>query len=289
MKLIKYRWLYFLISGVCLLASIFSLIKWQIKPSVDFRGGNLWEISFDKEISRQDWLSFIKSQEGVLETQQTGSGSWLIKSHHAGIEKKQVLGTKVKEKFGSFRELKFESLEPSIGKDLLVKTLMSILLAIVGILLYVSFRFQDKSFGICAVLAMLHDSFVLLGSASLLGHFLGFEVDGLFVTAVLTILSFSVHDTVVIYDSIRELIRFNPKMPFEDIADLAITKTLVRSINNSMTIIFVLVALFLLGGETTRWFSLTLLIGTVSGTYSSTFIAVPLLVVLSGKSREAGN
>jgi len=278
MNFMKYRLWYFLISALCLGLSIFSLFKWRLKLSVDFQGGNLWEIAFEKEVSSTEWLSFIKAKEGILEVQRTENASWLIRSRHTALAEKQKLAAEIEEKFGPFKELRFESLEPSLGKDLLIKTLVSIVLAIMGILLYVSLRFKDKSFGICAVLAMLHDSLILLGSFSLLGHFWGVEIDSLFVTAFLTTLSFSVHDTVVVYDQIRELLHLHSRLEFEQVADLAVSQTIVRSLNNSMTIIFVLIALFLLGGETTHWFSLALLIGTICGTYSSTFTAVPLLV-----------
>ncbi|NIT03420.1 protein translocase subunit SecF, partial [Candidatus Saccharibacteria bacterium] len=137
----------------------------------------------------------------------------------------------------------------------------------------------DLKFGACAILAMFHDSFILLGSFSLLGHFFGVEVDTLFVTAVLTILSFSVHDTVVVYDRIRESQRRLPDTPLVDLVNKAVTETLSRSINNSLTIIFMLIALLLLGGVTIRWFVAALLIGTIAGTYSSTFTAAPLLVI----------
>ena len=135
-------------------------------------------------------------------------------------------------------------------------------------------------------MAMFHDSFVLLGTFSLLGHFKGVEIDTLFVTAVLTILSFSVHDTVVVYDRIRESRKRFPGVDFEDLVDKAVTETLSRSVNNSMTIILMLIALYLLGGTTTKWFVLALLVGTVSGTYSSTFTAAPLLVVWEGLKRK---
>ena len=142
-----------------------------------------------------------------------------------------------------------------------------------------AYRFKSVKFGVCAVLAMLHDTLVLLGSFSLLGHFLGVEVDTLFVTAVLTILSFSVHDTIVVYDRIRESLKLHRQADFTHTVNSAVTTTLTRSVNNSMTIIFMLLSLFLLGGPTIHWFILALLIGTISGTYSSTFTAAPLLVV----------
>ena len=134
-------------------------------------------------------------------------------------------------------------------------------------------------YGVCAVLAMFHDMLVLIGTFSLLGYLLHVEVDVLFVTAVLTILSFSVHDTIVVYDRIRELRRKERGLTYVEMIDTAVTETLSRSLNNSLTIIFMLLALWLLGGETIRWFVFALLIGTITGTYSSTFTAAPLLVI----------
>ena len=176
-------------------------------------------------------------------------------------------------------ELRFDTVGPTLGKELIRKTILGVILASGFILAYVWKQFKQPMYGVCAILAMFHDSFVLLGVFSLLGHFAGVEIDTLFVTAVLTILSFSVHDTVVVYDRIRESRKKFPGIPFPDLADKAITETLSRSINNSMTIIIMLMALYLLGGSTIKWFVLALLVGTVSGTYSSTFTAVPLLVV----------
>ena len=125
---------------------------------------------------------------------------------------------------------------------------------------------------------MLHDSLILIGAFSLLGHFFDVEVDVLFVTALLTTLSFSIHDTIVVYDRIRELKRKHPRSGLEEIANAAVLETLSRSINNSMTIIIMLLSLVVLGGDTIRWFSVALLIGAITGTYSSTFTAVPLLL-----------
>lgn len=147
------------------------------------------------------------------------------------------------------------------------------------LLLYISFAFKQLKYGVCALIAMFHDTIVLLGSFSLLGHFFGVEIDLLFVTAVLTILSFSVHDTIVVFDRIRELSHKNKNVDYVTLVNQAVTETMVRSLNNSLTIIFMLIALFLIGGETTKFFSLALLIGTVTGTYSSTFTAAPLLIV----------
>jgi preprotein translocase subunit SecF len=191
-----------------------------------------------------------------------------------------TIKTTLAEKFEEMpEEVRFETVGPTLGRELLIKTLVAILLAAGTILGYVAWAFKKAKFGACAIIAMFHDSLVMLGIFSLLGHFYGVEVDTLFVTAVLTILSFSVHDTVVVYDRIRESQKRHPGANFVDLVNKAITETLARSLNNSMTIIFMLLALYLLGGETIKWFVFALLIGTISGTYSSTFTAVPLLVL----------
>jgi len=149
--------------------------------------------------------------------------------------------------------------------------------------LFIGTRFKDLSFGASAVLAMFHDAIILVGSFSILGHFFGAEVDALFVTAILTTLSASVHDTVVTFDRIRELRRNTYQLDWVQLANQAISEVIVRSINNSMTIIFMLFSLVVLGGASTRWFATALLIGVVCGTYSSTAVAIPLMLLSKKK------
>ena len=187
----------------------------------------------------------------------------------------------------SVAESRFETLGPVLGQELLTKTVIGVILASLLIAVYIIYQFKDRLFGICALLATAHDSLVILGTFSLLGKFLGVEVDTLFVTAVLTVLSFSVHDTIVVYDRIREKIRLSgAKFESLSVADLervvdgATSETMVRSLNNSLTVIFMLTALSILGGESVRWFAVALLVGTISGSYSSPFVAGPLLIVL---------
>ena len=181
----------------------------------------------------------------------------------------------------------FEFVGPSIGQETIRKTVISIALAVATLLIYISFTFKKLKYGVCAILAMLHDSLILLGSFSLLGHFFAVQVDLLFVTAVLTTLSFSVHDTIVVFDRIRELT--STKAEESDNINQAITDTIVRSLNNSLTIIFMLLALLLMGAASTKHFILALLIGTVIGTYSSTFTAAPLLTVWTKITRRGRN
>lgn len=280
----RFKWLYFLISAIVIVPGIFSLLKWGLKPSIDFTGGTLWELEFTKPVS-SDQLSAIgealkENQVEYSSVQTSGENRVLIKAKPVEREKAISLTSVIAQKAGEKpTELRFDTVGPTLGQELIRKTIIAIGLAAGFILLYVWRQFKDPMFGLCAILAMFHDSLVLLGTFSLLGHFAGVEIDTLYVTAVLTILSFSVHDTVVVYDRIRESQKKFSGVPFVDLVNKAVTETLSRSINNSMTIIFMLIALYLLGGATTKWFIFALLVGTISGTYSSTFTAAPLLVV----------
>lgn len=291
-RFIRYRWLYFLISGIAIIPGIFSLLTWGLKPSIDFTGGTLLELKFKQDIKIQKYEDIRKmlKKKGVetASIQPSGKGMIIIRTKPIFKNETEVIKTTVGKGFKENpQEIRFETVGPILGKELINKTIVGILVASGFILFYVGSRFKEKVYGTCAIIAMFHDSLVLLGIFSLLGHFYNIEVDTLFVTALLTILSFSVHDTVVVYDRIRENQKNFQKQNFEDLANKAITSTLTRSLNNSLTIIFMLLALFLLGGQTIKWFILALLIGTVSGTYSSTFNAVPLLFLWKNYKKKA--
>ncbi len=289
----RFKLLFFLISAIVIVPGVFSLLRWGLRPSIDFTGGTLLELEFTKAISNEPASTEVSAgrQLAIRESldelkidyssvQTSGEKRILIKAKPMTRgEVSSIIGT-VAEKVGEKpAELRFDTVGPTLGKELIKKTLIAILLGAGFILLYVWKQFKEPMYGVCAVLAMFHDSLVLLGVFSLLGHFKGIEIDTLFVTAVLTTLSLSVHDTVVVYDRIRESKKRFPGVLLSSLADKAITETLPRSINNSMTIILMLLALYLLGGSTMKWFVFALLVGTISGTYSSTFIASPLLVV----------
>lgn len=284
MRWMRYRWLYFGLSLAIIVPGLAAMGLWRFKPAIDFTGGSLAEvrITADETTLRQ----LAQEQDISVASVQKTDDTWLLKME--SIDQQQWDNLKLKFP-GQVEELRFETVGPTLGKELLTKTITAVALAAGLILIYIAYRFRSMKFGVCAVVAMLHDTLVLLGSFSILGKVYGVEIDTLFVTAVLTILSFSVHDTIVVYDRIREMRKMYPKLSFEETVDQAVTTTLSRSINNSMTIIFMLLALFLLGGATIRWFVLALLIGTISGTYSSTFTAAPLLVVwerLSSRMRD---
>ncbi len=305
MNWLKYKKLYFLMTLSTIGISIFSLLSWGLKLGVDFKGGSIIEYKFERSISTEDATKALES-EGieVSAIQTTGENSYLFKFPPLSDEEKDkvasiaaglVADNESEESTASGEvisgtdslqdqvlqavpeELRFENVGPSIGPELVKKTIYAIIVAAVAILLWVAYQFKSFKFGISAILAMFHDSFVLIGSFSILGHFFGAEIDFLFVTALLTTLSFSVHDTIVVFDRIRE-IGGKDRDDLVGVANRALTETMVRSLNNSFTIIFMLVALLLLGGTTIKWFAVALLIGTILGTYSSPFVAVPLLV-----------
>jgi len=279
----KYKLVYLAISSFVIIPGIISLLLWGLRPSIDFTGGSLWEIKFNEPVKIEDLSTTLQEQNlEYLPIQVSGENQFLARLKPITEKEKNKTEQVLIDKFGNLEELRFETVGPTLGKELLVKTLTGVLFAAIVILSYVGWRFKDKMYGVSAVIAMFHDSLVLLGIFSLLGHFLNVEVDTLFVTAVLTVLSFSVHDTIVVYDRIRESGAQNKGWRgMEDLANKAVTETMTRSLNNSLTIIFMLTALVVLGGTTVRWFSVALLIGTISGTYSSPFVAVPLLVQAS--------
>jgi len=288
MDWLKYRKIYFGISIILMAIGLFSLLSWGLKLGVDFRGGAILEYKFGRKISTEEATKRIEEQGiKVASVQSIGENAYLFRLPPIKIEQKETVESVLKElgasgpeglrPGGKVEELRFETVGPSIGPELVKKTIYAISISAAVILLWVAFQFKSFKFGTSAILAMFHDSFILIGAFSLLGHYLDIEVDFLFVTALLTTLSFSVHDTIVVYDRIRESQKLHSGTVL-DLANRAITETMVRSLNNSFTIVFMLIALLLLGGTTIKWFSVALLIGTVLGTYSSPFVAVPLLV-----------
>lgn len=272
----KYWWLYFAISLAVILPGSYSLIRYGLVPSIDFTGGStiIWDTTASDGVIKEAatatkvTIRSVTAKNGIV----TVNTNPIDKDLYAEFKAKVGTTTTVTER-------QFDTVGPALGAELIRKTLYGIVLGATLIMLYVAYRFKNIKFGISAILAMLHDSLVVLGIFSLLGHFAHVEVDTLFVTALLTVLSFSVHDTIVVYDRIRELKKHHAYLDFDQIVNRAVVETMGRSLNNSLTIIFMLLAMYLLGGETTKWFIFALLIGTISGTYSSTFTAAPILIV----------
>ncbi len=280
MNIIKNKNWFFAISLLLLIPSIVALALWGLKPNIDFTGGSLLEVKVvgQKQLTPQNIKKEAAITYDVDQIQATADNQFLLRGEEINNEKKEQVLERLAQ-LGEVTEIKFETVGPILGRELILKTVNAIILVAAIIIIYVWSQFKDIKFGVCAILGMFHDSLILLGAFSILGHFWQVEVDVLFVTALLTTLSFSIHDTIVIYDRIRALRRKEKRLSFSQVANLAILETLARSINNSLTIIFMLLALVVLGGVTIKWFSVALLIGAVAGTYSSTFTAVPLLVL----------
>lgn len=269
MNWMKYLPVYFLISALAIIPSVYSLVRYGLSLSIEFTGGSRITLAAPATASAQI-ISALDKYSSSVET--SDQNKITFKTREISQEEVQKL-------IPQYSLEDFERIGPSLGKETIRKTINALLISSFLLLLYISSAFKQFKYGLCAILAMLHDSIILIGSFSLLGHFYGVEVDLLFVTAVLTILSFSVHDTIVVYDRIRELSHKEKGIDFVSLVNQAVGETMIRSLNNSLTIIFMLLAMFLIGGETTKFFSLALLIGTVTGTYSSTFTAAPLLVL----------
>lgn len=261
---------------------------WGLRLSIDFTGGSRIILLFDKTVNQQTQNivkdTFNKEKIEIV-TVQPSDKRLIIRTKPIDEKQDTNLLTKLRSNIGSVKQDEFETIGPSIGSEITLNALKAILLASVLIILYIAWSFRTVPkptsswrFGICAVIALIHDVLVLVGIFSLLGHFAGVEIDSLFVTALLTVIGFSVHDTIVVFDRIRENLRRTIDLPFPQIVNDSILQTLVRSLNTSLTAILVLFTLLIFGGTTMRWFIVALLIGITSGTYSSIFNAAPLLV-----------
>lgn len=284
MNLMKHKKIFFFLSAIVLVPGLISLLIFGLKPAIDFIGGSLLEVKLVEEKSVENFQETVLKEQLkdvfiVNSVQKTGEGSLIFRGNEITNEQKDIALDLLQTELGDLAVLRFETVGPVLGQELLKKTVTAILIVAGVIIFYIWQQFHDLKYGISAVLAMFHDSLILLGIFSLLGHFKNVEVDVLFVTAVLTTLSFSIHDTVVVYNRIRELKKKHRHLSLTEIANAAVWKTLNRSVNDSITIILMLLALVLLGGDTIRNFSFALLVGAITGTYSSSFTAVPILLV----------
>ncbi len=284
---LKYTWLYILISSFVIGVGIISMMLWGFRVSIDFTGGTNLQYRLSKSVAPNEIkIVFVKNRVEIVNFNLTGQ---TLTARTKALDQNQetILRNDLQKSFGiTVQVQKVETVGPVLGKETMVKTAIASAIAILAILIYMSFAFRGFDFALSAILAMIHDFLVVVGTYALFSHFLGAELDTLFVTAVLTSMSFSVHDTIIIFDKIREYRRLEGISSIEHSANKALTETLVRSLNNSMTIIFMLLALTLLGGSSIRFFVATLLVGTITGTYSSPFIATPILVWLEKRKKQ---
>lgn len=283
----RFNWLYALISTVVIGAGLYSMLTFGYRFSIDFTGGTTLAYQVKNSVQTTDLEKSISAKKiKVVSMRTEGQVIRMQLSAITDAQEKEIQADTARFSKGKVQVLRYETVGPTLGKETGQKTIIAVLIAITGILLYMSFAFKGFHFALAAVLAMVHDFLVVLGSYSLLSRFFGAEFDLMFVTALLTTMSFSVHDTIVIFDKVREFTRGSTGgSTIEALTDRAVTETMIRSLNNSLTIIFMMSALLLMGGATIRFFIATLLIGTITGTYSSPFVATPLLVMLEKRKK----
>lgn len=288
MGIIKYRKIWYTISGLLVAASIFSVFQYGLNLGIDFTGGSLVEVEYAKAAPALSVVQGKLKEAGFdnVIVQPTGKRGLIVRSKTLDSGEHQRLLSTLSS-FGKLTEVRFDSIGPVIGKELRQKSWVAIILVVLMIVLYIAFAFRQVSrpvssfkYGLMAIVALIHDVTIPVGVFAVLGKYLGVEIDVLFVTALLTILGFSVHDTIVVFDRVRENLRRGVGKSFEETVGLSVKQTLTRSINTSLTVLLVLFALFFLGGESTKFFSLALIIGIAAGTYSSIFLASPLLVTI---------
>ena len=286
MNIVGHRKLWFAISIIMIVPGTIALALWGLQPGIDFTGGQELEVTGSRD---QTQVQELVAKSGVKDITVTTSGSQnlLVRYSDKDIGDSQEIHNEIKSLLAEngISEISFSSVGPSVSKDITRNAGIAVALAALAIIIYIAFAFRNTpppvspwSFGFTAIIAVLHDTLLVLGIFAILGHFFGVEVDSLFVTAVLTVIGFSVHDTIVVFDRIRENLRRYNK-PFEEVVNDSILETFTRSINTSLTVLVVLLAFYLFGGQSIKYFILALLIGIISGTYSSIFNASPLLVV----------
>jgi len=288
-NIIGKKYWYFLISLVVIIPGIVSLILFGLNLSVEFTGGSNLTFAFPNKVSNKELsqISKVFTQNKIKIQDITASGNQvLIKSQPVDQNQDLLITSEIKTNLGNFQQQSYETIGPTIGAETLQNAIYALIVASILIVIYITWSFRSVPkptssfrFGVCAIIALIHDVLVLIGLFSIFGHFFGVEIDSLFVTAVLTVIGFSVHDTIVVFDRIRENLRRVGGENFGEVVNDSILQTLDRSLNTSLTVVLVLFALLIFGGETIRWFVVALLVGVISGTYSSIFNASPLLVV----------
>lgn len=305
LQVIRQRAIWWTLSSAIILAGIIAMvISWNqigapLRPSLDFVGGTRLQLELDctqpnncskpinldavREVLNSEGLG-NSSLQAVGQDQRTVS----IRTNNLNVDQRTKLQAALAQKVGAFnpKTVQIDSVGPTLGRQLFSSGLLALIVSFAGIALYLSVRFQ-LDYAIFAIVALFHDILITVGIFSILGLVVGTEVDSLFIVALLTIVGFSVNDTVVIYDRVRETMKLNPGRHIDDVVDDAVNQTLTRSINTTLTVLLTLFALLLFGGETLKNFALALIIGFTMGAYSSIFIASTLLALWRERTGQA--
>jgi preprotein translocase subunit SecF len=295
-RIIKNSWIWFSVSIALAVISIIAILTFGLRIGIDFKGGTVLEFTSSKQ-NKIDLAKASLDDEKFTgyQIKESGNSKVIIRMQSLTNEEHKQLESKFKETISDYSETQYDNVGPTIGRELTSKSILAVILASVGIIVFIAFAFRKVpkplspwKFGFCAVIALIHDLLITTGFVAIIGHFfIWMEVDALFITALLTIMGFSVHDTIVVYDRLRENFIKNPQEDISLAAEESINQTLVRSINTSMTTVIVLTALLVFGSFSIKHFILILVFGIIIGTYLSIFNAAPLLVLWQKKSLKA--
>ncbi len=285
LNIVKYKYVYIIFSLTLMFLGIIFIFIWGLKFGIDFTGGTdlIYKINPTKVSALE---SYVTGKVPLASFEELTKNDYQIQTPPISQKKLQLFENEVQKQFNLQKPQSITTIGPTIGVELQQDAIYSIITVMIGIILYIGWAFKSVPkpanswvFGSAAVLAMIHDVVIVFGAFAILGHFFGAPVDSLFVTAILTVIGFSVHDTIVVFDRIRENLTKKKSTKFSDIVNNSLMQTLNRSLNTSFTVLLALTAMFLLGGITIRWFAVALLIGIFSGTYSSIFVASQLLTI----------
>lgn len=300
LNVIGKRKIYLSVSAVLVLAAFIFIGVFRFQEGIDFKGGTLWEFKVENADlgALQDFFVNQLRISDARISQGNSSNDFLVRMAPEGEDSHKLFVQEIQAKYPSFQESSFSSIGPSVGQELRQNSLIAIGLVLVGISLYIAFAFRKVyrpisswKYGWVTLATLVHDVAIPAGLLAILGHFKGVEIDSNFMVALLVVMGFSVHDTIVVFDRIRENLLLNRgKFEFGEVINQSVNQTLARSINTSLTLILVLLALYFAGPVNLKYFVLTLLVGVITGIYSSIFVASPLLLVWHNwsKRREGG-
>lgn len=286
LPVVRTRKIWFTLSATLILTGIVFIALGGLRLGTDFTGGSLIQVRIPSSPPANEVLAAAQSVGDLAShVQAAGSSSFVVRSRQLSPDEHDRLLSALKDRFRDVEEESFSDVGPVLGRELRQKAVAAVILVLIGIILYVSWAFRKSSgrlsgwaFGVNAIIALIHDVLITVGVFAFLGYVFQVEVDVLFVTALLTVLGFSVHDTIVVFDRIREGLRRFGDTDLPTVIDRSVNETLIRSINTSLTTLLVLSALFFFGGSTIHYFVLALIVGITIGTYSSIFLASPLLL-----------
>lgn len=289
----KKRKIFFTLSGFLVIASIVLIVFLKPKIGIDFAGGTLMELQFNNDVTQENITEKIKNLDFISNVivQKTDNNQYLIRINNINKESLDQLSSSINSEVGEYTEIRMETVGPTISKDTTEKAIWAVIIASIAIILYIAYAFRKVPkpasswrFGTTAIIALIHDIIITVGIFVLLSYFFGFEIDSLFIVAILTILGYSVNDTIVIFDRIRENLKTSShRLSFAEIVNQSLIQSITRSLNTSITLILVLLSLLILGGESIKPFVSLLLAGAIIGTYSSIFLAPPILIVWQEK------